>query len=520
MEDDQEDVSDGLVFGSLVCRVIGKYNMNTLYRKAVLRMGAVAVASLFAWEANAIVADFQDGADGYAGTQDATLLNGVSANQNFGSLGDQDTIYAGAFNSTTRRTLLRFDLSSFAGAYTSITSVTLRLTQYTANNGVANPGTATVYSVSAANAGWIEGSQWGAIAAPGECCWNYRNYNTNAWAGGDGLATADTDYTNTWGTFSYVTGQADGAQVIDINFTGTSTQLTTLISSWTNRDTNAGLFLREIDGADYSVNRFIGLAAHQNSHVSWRPHLFVGYVSVSAPVVADFQDGAAGYAGTQDATLLNGVSANHNFGSLGDQDVIYLGAFNSDTRRALLRFDLSSFAGLFSSVSSVKLRLTQYTASYGVPNPGTATVCSVSAANAGWIEGIQWGATAAPGECCWNYCNYSTNAWAGGAGLATAGIDYTRTLATFSYVAGQADGYQIDIDFDGSPAQLTALVSSWTTSGNNAGLFLREINGADYSVNRFIGFAAHQYSQASWRPHLFIGYTPFPIPKGTVFSAR
>jgi len=101
---------------------------------------------------------FQQGADNalvsnYAGCEDNMLVKTQRSN----NLGNYSTCGAGsiawAHRNNTVRSLMRWDLSALAGRYTEIHTVTLTLY----DDSSYNSGTAYVYAVKPANAGWPEG---------------------------------------------------------------------------------------------------------------------------------------------------------------------------------------------------------------------------------------------------------------------------------------------------------------------------------------------------------------------------
>ena len=180
----------------------------------------------------------------YSGTADGFIVSGsTSGNLNYGKYGMRLAF-------STQKGLLRFDLSSFAGKYSSVTSISLQLS-ITQIYGNVTSGTINAYAILPANAGWAQGTANGAVQA-GSACWNYAKYNTQAWAGSPGLGTPDVDYNSTLlGSFAYSTTQGSDPAMA---FNGSSAYLTSLVSSWTN-STNPGILIEEgnpaRDGATY-----------------------------------------------------------------------------------------------------------------------------------------------------------------------------------------------------------------------------------------------------------------------------
>jgi hypothetical protein len=184
-----------------------------------------------------------------------------------------------------------------------------------------------------------------------------------------------------------------------------------------------------------------------------------------------YQDGennilVQNYAGTSDNTLLTGsnTARNANYGAFRT----FLVAGGAKPRRALLRFDLSSLAGNYTSIDHATLHLTidSFTGS------GTVSVYRIADGNAGWVEGTSAsdGALVTPnaGESTWNNLAYdATNpvAWTGGAGLGLPGYE-TPQIGSFSFDAQTTAGQVISIDLP------VGMVNDWIT-GTNAGLLLR-----------------------------------------------
>lgn len=140
--------------------------------------GFLALAPL----ASAALFTFQDGLNGYDGTQDASLYVG---DPNAGGLG-RGVNTGGAPAILARgdhRAVLSFDLSSLAGQ-TVTADATLTLTMADNHTGVPF----SVYQISDANAGWSQGDNPAyAPADLGDVTYEYRISNTSAWVGGDGL---------------------------------------------------------------------------------------------------------------------------------------------------------------------------------------------------------------------------------------------------------------------------------------------------------------------------------------------
>lgn len=133
--------------------------------------GFLALAPL----ASAALYTFQDGLNGYDGTQDNTLYAGDPGI----NVGASPTLLARG----DHRAILSFDLTSLAGM-TVTGNATLTLTM--ADNHVNVPF--SVYAISDANAGWQQGDNtaYGSAGA-GESTYEDFSYPNIPWVGGDAL---------------------------------------------------------------------------------------------------------------------------------------------------------------------------------------------------------------------------------------------------------------------------------------------------------------------------------------------
>jgi alpha-glucosidase len=188
---------------------------------------------------------------------DTTLLqNGMSARDaNFG--GRTEVILGGNGNTTdVRHGLFRFDISTISSqitAGTDIQSATLTLTEAmardTSHNGTLSQ-TFSVFGLTAANAGWVEGSENGNLQA-GTASLSYRNTASTDWASGAGngptaedLFTFGTDTGASLGsgTVNFATGSQ---QTLVITITDLAA-FKTLLAQWQAQGatTNAGLAIQ------------------------------------------------------------------------------------------------------------------------------------------------------------------------------------------------------------------------------------------------------------------------------------
>jgi hypothetical protein len=245
------------------------------------------------------------------------------------------------------------------------------------------------------------------------------------------------------------------------------------------------------------------------------------------------------YSGTDDLMMMtNGggyfFSSTDNFGARGDMAVGNTGASAEHIRRDLVRFDVSSLAGQYTSINSATLRL--YVTGYALPvGGGTVNVFRMADANAGWVEGSGTSATGYgpedAGGSTWAYkvqaaypSEFAGTPWAGGgttgspAGAAgVAGTDYFSTpISSFTYTPSTA-GF---VDFVFSDP---TLINTWVT-GINAGLLLRQLSEAAVPGGNLINFHSSESTTGvgpgltTARPELIIDFTAVPEPGRALLS--
>lgn len=224
------------------------------------------------------------------------------------------------------------------------------------------------------------------------------------------------------------------------------------------------------------------------------------------------------YTGVQDTMLLNnlGGQTDNNFGARTDLDVGTFSGSNS-ARHALLRFDLTSMAGQYSTITGVTLRLTfsDTLASFNITTSNTVEVHQVSAANTGWIEGAGSSTVGTGGESTWDYRNQggSTASWAGSGGASTPGVDFlATTVASTPWSGSPAVGTTFDLVFTD-----TTFFTDWI-SGINSGLFLGDATENVSGENR-INFYSSEFGTVAFRPQLIVSYTAIPEPSSLALLA-
>mgnify|MGYP000944208158 FL=1 len=163
-------------------------------------------------------------------------------------------------------------------------------------------------------------------------------------------------------------------------------------------------------------------------------------------------------------------------------------------RRPIIRFDLSSIpASAVCSAATLKI-----TNSSNISGNTPISIYKISDANGDWIEGTK-AAIVGAGMPCWSYKAYDTDAWAGSAGLSTAGTDYVNTvLASTTLTNGTAANTQNEISFNSDGL---AVIQSWFGDATNNGFVLFTTNANSN------GFHSKQSTTAGYRPILSITYT-------------
>lgn len=274
------------------------------------------------------------------------------------------------------------------------------------------------------------------------------------------------------------------------------------------------------------------------------PRIFAGAIalvfSLSAlplhAAIVTYQNGSSNaltgtYSGTDDVMMMtNGGgffnSSTDNFGLRSDMAVGNTGGSAEHIRRDLVRFDVSSLTGQYSSINSATLRLYVTGAPAGT---GTVNLFRLADANAGWVEGNDHSANgysaADAGGSTWAYKiqgaypnEFSGTPWAGGGttgsvngAAGVAGTDYFSTsIASIAYTSATS-GF-VDFVFNDP-----SLINTWVT-GTNAGLLLRQLNEASVPGGNLINFHSSESLTAGSRPELIIDYNAVPEPSRAFLS--
>jgi len=273
----------------------GGLRMNSKNQLLVAAAFAASVLLTAPQIASAVPVSFQDGIDGYAGTDDTMLASWPGAESL--SFGGRENWDVGSFSTTSiarGNALLRYDLSSLATDYPDgfvVNSATLRLTTSDAAFNSSALGTVQAILLDNANADWVEGTSSGTLEE-GASIWHRRIAGAGGapggagnviWSGGSGAVGSD------GGT---VLGSASMVNTLDtainIDLTGGSLSF---INTWASGGTNAGFYLRA-DDLSASAGGRQSFYSSETPTASNRPELILDVTALTAPPVggpADFR---------------------------------------------------------------------------------------------------------------------------------------------------------------------------------------------------------------------------------------
>jgi hypothetical protein len=197
-------------------------------------------------------------------------------------------------------------------------------------------------------------------------------------------------------------------------------------------------------------------------------------------------DSAAG----KDTSLCAGEGAKFNYGTTVHFRLTGPG-------RGLVEFDCSSVPATAICTGAT---LYMYKRASAGPEAFTVTAYSVLGANDGWVEGTIDANLAGAGEPCWNAkaadgAGGVTTAWAGSAGMSTAGTDYNAaSIGSFAGDVSDAEGTEY------STALTAATAQSWFGAANaNYGILLIPSTG--------LYLCSSDFATSGYRPKLVIDYT-------------
>ncbi len=443
------------------------------------------------------------------GTSDDNLIwNGLYTNYGSYNYGTSTTLLAGVNGvGWFYRSQLRFDISNLRARYTAIDSAALTLTVTSTNKLSLARGNfdLRLFLLSDSNAGWNEGAKNGAFASAGEPCWDFRQYNTNSWAGGEGIgnSVASSGISNLLATVTIdVATVTNGQKIV---FTLSSPAARAALEAWARGGTNAGLLLATDEAA--SGQNAISFGSSEYATVDSRPQLAVTYTADETAFVAsadNFMYSNPGY-------------TTYNWGQWTTPQLV-VGLNNAtDKYRTLLRFDLSTLNRANKQVKCATLTLTQAANTKIIPANGATFATRLhllAGTNAGWIEGAKNGAAAGTGESCWAWQQSNTVAWEGGAGIgnSTNSAGIAATLAT-ALINANTINVGTNITFFIESAEGLAALETWARGGTNPG-FLLTTDEASTGQNALM-VGSREHTTASYRPTLRVVLEP-KIPQGTL----
>ena len=237
--------------------------------------------------------------------------------------------------------------------------------------------------------------------------------------------------------------------------------------------------------------------------------LGIGSADAEATVVT-FQEGAAGYAGTEDTTLIQDNAAKN----YGGRNEILLGPVGNGRQRAgVIRFDVTSLAGQYETIDSMKLRFWVFRTAAN----SNYNLNLLREGNANWVEGTTNGAVQT-GTATWNHRQEATVAWLGGQSGARLGTDVYGAMGTMSLSGATPVGTMVEVNLDPSALAsnvdtLTEVVDLWTqnSGADNAGIQI-------YGGSGQWGVDSSESTTASARPELVVEYT-IPEPATLALAA-
>ena len=234
-------------------------------------MVGLATAGLMIGAAVAEVATFQQGVDGYTGTQDTSVWtwgdNGYGGTRI--SVGKSGGVFAG---------LITFDLSSLAGQYTEVNSITLRMMLQGGSAHVGNARKITLHRIVDGNGGWVQGVGTGGAATTGVATINWKAFQQTFWSGGGGSFINPGVQFDTNELASITVDHNQYGTAHDFVFTG---DLTALVDTWSgNQGSNGGLavYSDDLQSAGYVMH-------FDSSEQTNPPLLTVNYSLVAGEVV-------------------------------------------------------------------------------------------------------------------------------------------------------------------------------------------------------------------------------------------
>lgn len=492
--------------------------------------GVLIVLSLFAvTHADASPVVFQNGLNGYTGTED-TYLNGGNATSSTNNFGGKNSFTASGSVSSKLVGLIRFQNIFGTGTYqvpsnVYITNAILRL-HASKRYSYAEDEYIRAYRMTT---DWIAGTGTGGSNGSyveGASTFMARRQRVSG-------VYADADK---WGTDGAMHNAPVGAQ----DFDGAAPALSSL--NIASKATNTVLYAMDFDVTSFVRAWQVGVYPNNGveleplrsgySYViyhsseatvsAYRPELIIEYAQIPEVGVVTFQNGLDGYAGTEDTALLGGVNSNYNYGGYSYVECDGINP-NGKNNAGLLRF-LNIFGeGQYqvppsSIITNAILRLhSNYR--FNFDNPARVYVRQMLT---NWEEGTGTPKALLEGMSCYAARRYRASGvyanedkWGTDGAMNVApvkGQDYSSTVVTSNelgsvYNVVDENEYETDLD-------ITSLVKDWQRGATaNFGMLISL--ESYWSVFRF--HSAQYWTQAH-RPELKIAY--FIPPVGTLLLIR
>jgi hypothetical protein len=409
------------------------------------------------------------------------------------------------------RGLMRFDLEPMRAAYTTFENAELTLTVNSVDR--INPQYGDfelrLFLLADANAGWDERSEY-ATEENGASCWQFLSHDDITWAGGGGIgnSTASAGISNLLASVVIDADTITNDHKIVMSLD--SPVALSTVESWMNGGVNAGLLL-VTDEASAGQNTLI-LCSSEHSDPTRRPELKINYtadVTTYEPSGDNFMyNGSVGFRDT-------------NWGAWTTTQLAY--GLNSTwaTYRTLMRFDIAALDTAHKRIKAAKVTVTQANNSKIKPANGTSFETRLLLPvldNADWIEGTGDTDTALPGESCWNWEKYNTDAWVGGGGIGisanSAGVAAqlaTAQIDTATITVGDKINYYIESE------EGLAILERWANGGVNEGFLLTTDEASGGQNALMVG--SREHTDPSYRPVLTVVLEPV-IPQGAVILLR
>jgi len=229
----------------------------------------------------------------YQGTKDATLEAvgiawvGSTADQNYGArdyLAADRNVQFGFYGPL--RTLIFFDINSITNRYDQINSVTFRFyPSLVFFSGGIMSNTISVYELSDANNGWIEGNEFESDIEEdpdiGMVTWNNKIEGIESWAGSIGASSPGIDFLTPVLVSSIFDGNTLTNAPYDFVITGQAAD--DLVHRWlTNSD--GGIILVAGNDTYHSNSTIIRFWSSESTNINYRPELIIDFTPALEPV--------------------------------------------------------------------------------------------------------------------------------------------------------------------------------------------------------------------------------------------